>query len=140
MVTPANKRAKHALKRGCISGEKCAHPIAGGSRDARERNDSESTTGQTRRKGALDAGRRVRPRGDRARPRGQARRTLDQTGDRDRPVQGETRGSQAAAPGQGNHLSSNTRKCETRAGGGTVASQTISETGQSRARGAETRE
>src|SRR5206468_8028717 len=47
--------------------------------------------------GSVDAGRRVRPRGDGTHPRGQAWRSLDETGNRDWVVEGPPRRRELAA-------------------------------------------
>jgi len=55
-------------------------------------------------KGAFHAGRRVRARRDRTHPRRQARRAVDQTGDRDRALEGARGGSQAASTQEGDDI------------------------------------
>src|SRR4051794_30227814 len=68
-----------------------AEEIHAGTEDTRA-----GAPGRARGEGAVDAGRRIRSRGDGAHSRGEAWRALHQTGDRDRLVEGETCGRQAA--------------------------------------------
>src|SRR5205085_6931666 len=80
-----------------------ASTISGGA-DARERNDQTRAGGQARWKGAVHTGRRVRAGGDASRTRGQARRALEQAGDRDRAVQGAALRRQAGPTQEGSGL------------------------------------
>ncbi len=71
--------------------------------------------GETRWPGSVNTSRRVRPRGDGSHSRGQARRTIDETGDRDRAVEGAQSGRRSARAEEGDDIRTRTRRAAKRA-------------------------
>src|SRR4051812_3160726 len=102
MAPPVILRASFGPERALSrrrSGIRVASPtVEETPKNAREGNVEARTEGQARRQGTVDAGRRVRARRDAPHPRGQARRRVDEAGDRDWPVEGAPLRGEARPP------------------------------------------
>jgi len=110
-------------------------------RHARTKDRGACAKGQTAGQSADDAGRRVRARGDGAHPRGEAWCPIDETGDRNRPLEGPALRRQAEATAQGSGIGTHPQERDPRvprrpARGGT---ETICETVARHAAGAQAR-
>ena len=98
----AGRRKGGARRRTCVF-----------QRYARANHTQASSRGETRWPGSVHTGRRIRPRRDGSHSRGQARRAIDETGDRDRAVEGAQSGRRSSRAEEGDDLRTHSPRSET---------------------------
>jgi len=108
----AGRRKGGARRRTCVF-----------QRYARANHTQASSRGETRWPGSVNTSRRVRPRRDGSYSRRQARRTIDETGDRDRAVEGTQSGRRPSRAQDGDDIRTHSPRSETSPTSGAQTSQ-----------------